>query len=77
MLVERFTSISGRIDEVRHEVKVARTLAESSASKALADIETKIEKLTAKLNKIQKLDLRPAIVGLALSAVGTFLSYWA
>jgi hypothetical protein len=72
-----FASMSGRIDELRHELKVARTLGESSAQKALADIETKIEKLTAELNKIQALDLRWAIGGLFISAIGTFLGYWA
>jgi hypothetical protein len=56
---------------------VDETLAESSAQKALADIETKIEKLTAELNKIQALDLRWAIGGLFISAIGTFLGYWA
>ena len=69
--------MSTRIGELAHEVKVARTLAESSASKALADIETKIEKLTAQLNKIHELDLRWAIGGLFISAIGTLLRYWA
>lgn len=77
VLFKRFTSMNGRIDKLRDELKVARTQSESSVQKALAEIETKIEKLTTELNKSQELDLRLAIGGLFMSAIGTFLSYWA
>jgi hypothetical protein len=72
-----FKPIRDDLHDLRHEIEDVRTLAESSAQQALAHIETKIKKLTAELNKSQTLDLRWAIGGLFITAVGTFVSYWA
>lgn len=72
-----FNPIRADQRKIRHEIDTVRTLAESSTEQAIAHIEAKVERLTADLNKGQTLDLRWAIGGLLISAIGTFLQYLA
>jgi hypothetical protein len=60
---------------LRQEVTKAHQHASDLASKTFAHIETQIQQLTDRLDKTQVLDLRWAIVGLAISAFGIALSY--
>jgi transcription elongation GreA/GreB family factor len=60
---------------VRKEVGQAREHASDLAAKTLAHIETQIQQLRSDLDRVQVLDLRWAIAGLGITAVGTVLSY--
>ena len=54
----------------------ARSVAESSTKQAFANAKVEIERLATQLDKGQALDLRWTIIGLFVSAGGTWLSYW-
>jgi hypothetical protein len=51
-------------------------VAESSTKQAFANTKVEIKRLAAQLDKGQALDLRWTIIGLCISASGTWLSYW-
>jgi septal ring factor EnvC (AmiA/AmiB activator) len=72
-----FKPIRDDLHQLRQEIDRLRTLADSVAAQAIAHIEAKIRKLTADLREGQTLDLRWAIGGLLISAIGTFMQYWA
>jgi hypothetical protein len=54
-----------------------KDITESSAKQAFANAKVEIERLAAQLDKGKALDLRWTIIGLFISAGGTWLSYWA
>ncbi|OBF65977.1 hypothetical protein A5753_07520 [Mycobacterium sp. 852002-51971_SCH5477799-a] len=64
------------VDELRDGVEVARALAKSEAANSIAEARHAIADLQKNLDRTQTLDLRWAIGGLVVSAVGTFLQYW-
>jgi hypothetical protein len=72
-----FVPIRHDLHDLRREIESVRTMAQSSAAIALANIEDKVKKLTVELNANQTLDVRWAIVGLFISALGTGLQYLA
>lgn len=65
------------INDLKSGVKEARSLAKSEAENALAKAREGIADLHRDLDRTQTLDLRVAIGGLFISAIGTFLQYWA
>lgn len=64
-----------RLDEVHRAVGQARENASALAANALAHIEVEITQLRRDLDRVQVLDLRWAIAGLAISLVGIMLGY--
>jgi hypothetical protein len=72
-----FIPIRTDLHDLRREIESVRATAQSAAAEALANIEEKVTKRTAELNANQTLDLRWAIIGLFISAFGTWLQYWA
>ena len=65
------------INDLKSGVKEARSLAKSEAENALATAREGIADLHRDPDRTQTLDLRVAIGGLFISAIGTFLQYWA
>jgi septal ring factor EnvC (AmiA/AmiB activator) len=66
----QFQELSIAIDELRTNIS-------STEANALAHIETQINALTERLDNMQALDLRWAIVGVLIAACGVAVSYWA
>jgi hypothetical protein len=69
-LKQEIHRLDGRIDE-------AQAGASELAEKLLAHLRDAIDQLSKRLNEAQVLDLRWAIFGLAITVVGTLMSYWA
>jgi hypothetical protein len=77
LLDEDLPPILKDVDDLRAEVAAARSQAESEAEKAFSAARAEILELAAGLDRTQTLDLRWAVLGLFISAIGTFLQYWA
>jgi uncharacterized protein YoxC len=69
------SQLESQVSEVRRAVSQAREHATDLATKTLAHIETQIQQLRSDLDKVQVLDLRCAIAGLAVTFVGIALGY--
>jgi hypothetical protein len=64
------------VDDLKSGVEAARALAKTEAANALTKARNAIAELEGELDRTQTLDLRWAIGGLVISAIGTFLQYW-
>lgn len=75
-LPEQTIELSRRILEVQRALSEARTESAAAVERATADARTAIDELERRLDATQALDLTWAIVGLAITAVGTFINYF-
>jgi hypothetical protein len=75
VIVQEITPIREDIVKLKDSVKEARTLAESKAREVLIKTRAEIAALALRLDRTQALDIRWAIVGLFISAIGTSLQY--
>lgn len=76
-LPQQFTDFSNRIRELKRALEDARSESQEAVAQAAADARAAIDKLTARLDTTQALDLTWAIVGLFITAGGIILSYGA
>ncbi|OKH70833.1 hypothetical protein EB72_24880 [Mycobacterium sp. SWH-M1] len=75
-LRERVVAAEQAVVQLRDDLAAARTASEESANEALNHMRAELARLTEQANRTQVLDLRFAIFGLAVTGVGTCLSYW-
>jgi hypothetical protein len=76
-LPQQVQGLSQRIGDVRRELEEAQSRSEEAVKQARVDAQDAIDKLAARLDATQALDLTWAIVGLFITAGGILLSYWA
>jgi hypothetical protein len=76
-LPQELTGLSRRIREVRRELQDADSRSQQAVAQAKAQAQAGLKELAARLDSTQALDLSWAIVGLFITAMGVFLSYWA
>jgi hypothetical protein len=76
VIAQEITPIREDIVKLKDSVKEARSLAESKAEEVLIKTRAEIAALALRLDRTQTLDIRWAIVGLFISAIGTGLQYW-
>lgn len=72
-----FPSIGQKFSQVDRDIADARAHAESVAAQALGEMRREHQQIAADQDRTTVLDLRIAIVGLAISFVGTVLAFWA
>ncbi|GAT04904.1 uncharacterized protein RMCFA_5015 [Mycolicibacterium fortuitum subsp. acetamidolyticum] len=77
LMNEEIAPINNEIAKLKNGLKEARELAESKAQEVLTTTRAEIGRLAMQLDRTQAFDIRWAIVGLFIAAVGTFLQYWA
>ena len=76
VIAQEITPIREDILKLKDAVKEARSLAESKAEEVLIKTRAEIAALALRLDRTQTVDIRWAIVGLFISAIGTGLQYW-
>jgi hypothetical protein len=72
-----FSPVFNDIARLDRDIKSAREHAASVASQALTDANQHLEEFKAGQTRAEVLDLRVAIWGLAITAVGLVLAFWA
>jgi uncharacterized protein YdcH (DUF465 family) len=73
---QEITPINNEIVKLKDAVKEARSLAETKADEALSRARAEIARLAWQLDQTQTIDIRWAIGGLFISAIGVFFQYW-
>ncbi|NOQ58287.1 hypothetical protein [Mycolicibacterium fortuitum] len=76
LLTEEIAPINNEIATLNHGLNEARALVESKAEEVLNVMRAEMHRLSMQLDRTQAFDIRWAIGGLFISAVGTFLQYW-